>query len=78
MFEPFSEYQHDYSEYEKNYLIMLLKKTILEKRKVGSSDLAKVMSETIGEIFMMAESGLKRCMTLTYGFGGTGLIEVLN
>ncbi|CAG8566907.1 3587_t:CDS:2 [Funneliformis caledonium] len=78
VFEPFSEYQHDYSEYEKNYLIMLLNNTITEKRKVESLDLAKVMSETIGEIFMMAESGLNRCMTLTYGFGGIGLIEVLN
>ncbi|CAI2178768.1 369_t:CDS:2 [Funneliformis geosporum] len=78
VFEPFSEYQHDYSEYEKNYLIMLLKNTITEKRKTESLDLAKVMSETIGEIFMMAESGLNRCMTLTYGFGGIGLIEVLN
>ncbi|GET02792.1 conserved oligomeric Golgi complex subunit 7 [Rhizophagus clarus] len=79
VFEPFSEYQHDYSEYEKNYLSILLKKTISErKKKAGTSDLAKIMSEIIGEIFMMAESSLERCMTLTYGFGGIGLIEVLN
>jgi len=78
VFEPFSDYQHDYSEYEKNYLIMLLKKTITEKIKAGTLDLAKVMSETIEEVFMMAESGLNRCMKLTYGFGGIGLIEVLN
>jgi hypothetical protein len=79
VFEPFSEYQHDYSEYEKNYLIILLKKTISEKKKkTGTSDLAKIMSEIIGEIFTMAESALERCMKLTYGFGGIGLIEVLN
>ncbi|PKC11523.1 hypothetical protein RhiirA5_354052 [Rhizophagus irregularis] len=79
VFEPFSEYQHDYSEYEKNYLIILLKKTISEKKKkAGTSDLAKVMSEIIGEIFTMSESALERCMKLTYGFGGIGLIEVLN
>ncbi|RIA92149.1 oligomeric Golgi complex subunit 7, partial [Glomus cerebriforme] len=78
VFEPFSEYQHDYSEYEKNHLIILLNKTISEKKKVGTTDLAKVMSEIIGEIFTIAESGIKRCMTLTYGFGGIGLIEALN
>ncbi|CAJ0769438.1 23135_t:CDS:2, partial [Entrophospora sp. SA101] len=79
IFEPFVEYQHDFSEYEKNYLIDLFKKTILQSTEIsGSVELAKVMSGNISKIFYMAENSVKRCMKLTHGFAAVGLINCLN
>ncbi|KAF0484674.1 Conserved oligomeric Golgi complex subunit 7 [Gigaspora margarita] len=78
IFEPFSEYQHDYSEFEKNFLISELKRILQIKRDSSSIDLARIMAENIGKIFSMADDGLQRCMTLTHGFAGIGLVEALN
>ncbi|CAG8732714.1 7682_t:CDS:1, partial [Racocetra fulgida] len=78
VFEPFSEYQHDYSEFEKNFLINELKRILQKKRDSNSIDLARVMAENIGKIFSMANDGLQRCMTLTHGFAGVGLVDTLN
>ncbi|CAG8476746.1 11702_t:CDS:2 [Acaulospora colombiana] len=78
VFEPFLEYQHDYSEYEKKYLVNMLKRTIEEKRKTGFADLARVMSENVGKIFLLAENSLQRCMAFTHGFSGVGIVDVLN
>ncbi|CAG8448944.1 14319_t:CDS:1 [Acaulospora morrowiae] len=78
VFEPFLEYQHDYSEFEKNYLVDMLKRSIEEKRKSGTDDLARIMADNVGKIFSLAESGLQRCMALTHGFSGVGLVDVLN
>ncbi|CAG8717410.1 24041_t:CDS:2 [Dentiscutata erythropus] len=78
IFEPFSEYQHDYSEFEKNFLISELKRILQIKRDSSSIDLARIMAENIGKIFSMADDGLQRCMTLTHGFAGVGLVDTLN
>lgn len=78
LFESFSEYQHDYAEFEKNYLIDLLKRVIREKRNGGLLDLERVMADNIGRIFSMAENALQRCMALTHGFAAVGFVDVIN
>ncbi|CAG8586507.1 19029_t:CDS:1 [Racocetra persica] len=78
VFVPFSEYQHDYSEFEKNFLINELKRILQKNRDSNSIDLARVMAENIGNIFSMANDALQRCMTLTHGFAGVGLVDTLN
>ncbi|CAG8469612.1 1487_t:CDS:2, partial [Diversispora eburnea] len=64
--------------YHEQCLPEIINAFIVKKRNGGSLDLEGVMADNIGKIFSMAESALQRCMTLTHGFAGVGLVDVLN
>ncbi|CAG8464201.1 3633_t:CDS:1, partial [Paraglomus occultum] len=77
IFEPFSDYQHDYAEYEKTYLSQVFRENLHAEKGV-SVDTTRAIADSVGKVFSLVEGSLSRCMALTHGFGGVGLIDAVN
>jgi hypothetical protein len=77
LYEPFLQYQNDYMNLEKRYMLNLLRTegvfvepASLAGRTPGERLLTKGL-----RLMKIAEDGLERCMTFTLGFGLADLLE---
>ncbi|KAF9429133.1 hypothetical protein BGZ76_001758 [Entomortierella beljakovae] len=90
LYEPFMVYQREYGKLEGSHLKALLsravpamapyKDNISKSRELAksSSKLVKIMTNTNGLAFSLAEGAIGRCMRLTHGFGAPGLLDGVN
>ena len=76
LFEPFIEYQCDYTSLEKRLLRYQLK-SVLSTTSVSATG-ARLLREGAIDVLSCADESLSRCMTFTHGYGLAGLIQALD
>ncbi|PAV15149.1 component of oligomeric golgi complex 7 [Pyrrhoderma noxium] len=76
LFEPFIEYQCDYTSLEKRLLRYQLK-SVLSTTSVSATG-ARLLREGAIDVLSCADESLSRCMTFTHGYGLAGLMQALD
>ncbi|CDO69070.1 hypothetical protein BN946_scf184992.g19 [Trametes cinnabarina] len=77
LFEPFVDFQVDYSRLETRYLDDALKSALSGGLR-GRVDHARLLRERAVDVFGAAEEAVARCMAFTHGYGALGLIHALD
>ncbi|RUS32108.1 Golgi complex component 7-domain-containing protein [Jimgerdemannia flammicorona] len=86
LYEPFHEFQRDYAAYEHNYLSNQLASALKPSDRhvdpahtAGATDPAKLLADAaVARVFSLADAAVTRCLELTHGFAGAGLVATLN
>ncbi|KDQ16859.1 hypothetical protein BOTBODRAFT_186473 [Botryobasidium botryosum FD-172 SS1] len=81
LFEPFIDFQAEYSALERKYLDESLQAAIKTTGLAGdrdTSDGVRLLRERSVTVFTLAEDSLSRCMSFTHGYGAVGLIQAVN
>ncbi|KAI9057986.1 hypothetical protein FKP32DRAFT_1761989 [Trametes sanguinea] len=77
LFEPFVDFQVDYSTLETRFLEDTLKSALSVDSR-GRVDHARLLRERAVDIFSTAEEAITRCMAFTHGYGALGLVHALD
>ncbi|OSD07857.1 hypothetical protein PYCCODRAFT_1463149 [Trametes coccinea BRFM310] len=77
LFEPFVDFQVDYSALETRYLEDALKSALSVDSR-GRVDHARLLRERAVDVFSAAEEAITRCMAFTHGYGALGLVHALD
>ncbi|KAI0043693.1 hypothetical protein FA95DRAFT_1597829 [Auriscalpium vulgare] len=75
LFEPFLEFQVEYSTLEKRLLKASLQNMAGD---ASTSDQARLLRERSVDVFSLAESSLERVLSFTHGYGVLGLIRAVD
>ena len=79
VFQPFVEFQVDYSILEHSFLEHSLREFISDDSKdQASNDYARLLRERAVDVFGVTEGSLGRCSAFTHGFGSVGLVQALD
>lgn len=77
LFEPFVDFQIDYTALETRLLEDALKATFATESR-GRIDHTRLLRERAVDIFSLAEEAISRCTAFTHGYGALGLIQSLD
>ncbi|KAG8993426.1 hypothetical protein FRB94_010807 [Tulasnella sp. JGI-2019a] len=79
LFEPFVDFQSEYSNLEQRYLQEGLNKIVkAASADTGVLDGARILRDRSAAVFDMAEETLERCMAFTHGYGALGLMQAFD
>ncbi|KDQ11263.1 hypothetical protein BOTBODRAFT_68150 [Botryobasidium botryosum FD-172 SS1] len=81
LFEPFIEFQAEYSALERKYLDESLQAAIKTTGLAGdrdTSDGVRLSRERSVTVLTLAEDSLSRCMSFTHGYGAGGIIQAIS
>lgn len=80
LFQPFLNFQTDYGSLERRFLDHSLLEIISNDTRdnVSLSDRPRLFRERAVDIFAIAEGGMTRCKSFTYGYGSVGLLQALD
>ena len=75
LFEPFVDFQCDYSRLERKFLKEQLRRTTPTGN--SSSQSARLLRERTVDLFSLLEDAVQRCVSFTHGFGAVGLLQAI-
>ncbi|KAF9010518.1 Golgi complex component 7-domain-containing protein [Cyathus striatus] len=80
LFQPFIDFQIDYSSLERRYLEHSLNIVITGDVRSNNEavDKPRLLRERAVDIFAVAEGSLSRCNAFTHGYGALGLLQALD
>ncbi|KAG8843204.1 hypothetical protein FRB96_004231 [Tulasnella sp. 330] len=81
LFEPFIDFQSDYSTLEQKFLQEGLNKIVKGGGSGADSGIengARILRDRSAAVFDMAEETLERCMAFTHGYGALGLMQAFD
>ena len=77
LFEPFIDFQLDYSGLERKFLTNALQEIMSGDVQPGS-DRSRLLRERSVDMFSVAEEAMSRCIAFTHGYGFAGLVKCLD
>ena len=80
LFQPFLDYQVDYTSLERRFLEQSLCEIIANdnRERVQVIDRPRLLRERAVDIFGVAEGSMVRCEAFTHGYGSSGLVQALD
>ena len=77
LYEPFADFQSDYSVHERRFLIGALD-DIFGPELHPPPDTARLLRERSVDVFSAADDAINRCIAFTHGYGCAGLVGALD
>ncbi|OBZ78031.1 Conserved oligomeric Golgi complex subunit 7 [Grifola frondosa] len=77
LFEPFADFQADYTGLESRLLDDALN-VALQTEPRASVDRARILRERAVDVFGAAEEAVTRCLAFTHGYGAAGLVQAVD
>ncbi|KAF7315511.1 Expansin-like EG45 domain-containing protein [Mycena indigotica] len=80
LFQPFLDFQVDYSTLERRLLDHALREIISSdtRETIADVDRARLLRERTVDVFSVTEESVSRCLAFTHGYGAVGLVRALD